>query len=135
MSKKYVFPLSCVIMFILWHCAGTNQDGSNELTVTGVVVFPDSTRVQEATVRTEPPSSVVQTNVEGAFEIKFGLRPGDYEFVADYEEKEGRSTARIQYGDNMEIFIMIGKKIDLRQLEANKIRMSTKGSGIKRTEQ
>ena len=135
MSKKYFFPLSCLIMFILWHCAGTNQSGSNELTVTGVVLFPDSTWVQGAKVTTVPPSTVVQTNVDGSFEIEYGLKPGIFEFVAEYEKKEGRSRAKVQYGDNGEIVIIIGKEIDLQQIDANKLRKSTKGSGKKRTGQ
>lgn len=134
--KKYF--LLYILSAILLTCASSSNKGNsagtenNDLYIEGVVQTPRGTPVVEAIVRTMPESESVRTDSEGRFIISKGLRPGKYEFIAEYMGNQGVTTAGVQYGDAGNLLIKLGMRIDMETMDPGKDRDPNARGGEKR---
>jgi hypothetical protein len=123
MKTLYLLALLAVCGVILMSCSGSKKLGAKEssvqeastkkLFIRGFVMFPDSSRVAGAAVRTEPPSEFVTTATDGSFSISEGLNPALYDFIAEYQGEQGKTTAPVQFTSAEKagyILIFIGKE-------------------------
>jgi len=109
--------------------------GSKKITIRGVVIRPDSSRVENAAVRTQPPSEIVYTDADGMFTISEGLLPGPYEFIAEVRGNEGRTRVPLQYGKvkgAQYIYVKMGATLQMRAMQPGDERLPSMSKGKKR---
>ncbi|GEM_PF-4801177 len=137
MNVKCFLILSIGCGIFLQSCSGSGQlNNSGRLMIQGFVMRPDSSLVEGAFVRSEPPSEQVKSAVDGSFKISQGLKVGLYEFIAEFKGYEGRTTSPVQFGksENMGyIVIMIGKTMEMKPLKPGDIRIPSPGPGKTRS--
>jgi hypothetical protein len=124
--------LSLLLVLILG-VASQYCGGSKKIIIKGVVIRPDSSRVEGAAVRTQPPSEIVYTNTDGVFTISEGLQPGAYEFIAEVQGNEGRTRAPIQYSKRAQVIVVkIGATLQMRPMQPGDERLPSISKGKKR---
>ncbi len=109
--------------------------GSKKITIVGYVIKPDSSRVDHAAVRTQPPSEIVYTDPDGKFTITEGLQPGPYEFIAEIKGNEGRTRVPLEYGKrkgSQYIFIKMGTTMQMNAMQPGDTRLPSQQRGKKR---
>jgi hypothetical protein len=132
MSVRRVLSL---LFILLLGAASQNCGGSKKITIKGVVIRPDNSRVQGAEVRTKPESEIVYTNTDGEFAISLGLQPGTYEFIAEDRGNEGRTRVPVQFGRSkgaQYIYIKIGATLQMQAMQPGDERLPVLIRGKKR---
>ncbi|MFQ5570532.1 MAG: carboxypeptidase-like regulatory domain-containing protein [Rhodothermales bacterium] len=106
---------ACLGVVLLSRCSGAeNNTKQPDLTVTGIVIMPDSSLLFGAEISTEPPTGYVSTDEEGRFGISLP-RPAVYTFIAThpdarYRDMEGRITeVQVDYSQTPYLVIMLGR--------------------------
>lgn len=140
---KVTLLTSLVVSLILAIHIGCASSGSQRntvdsgLVVSGRVILPDSSAVPGAFVRTEPPSENLAADNEGWFSVTRLPGPNEYTFVAEHPDgafDEGRTTARVEYGDTEGIiYIVIGKTQRMDLLDPGDRSLQNRRRGKKRT--
>lgn len=125
---------------LLAGCAGSERATEvHNLTVTGVVIMPDSTVLFGAEISTDPPTSYVSTDEDGHFWLAMP-RPDTYAFIAThpdarYRDMEGRIT-EVTVGQAQEsphLIIMIGRTQRMPLMEVDERAPPALRRGKKRT--
>ena len=127
-------------LVLLAGCTGSERTTETQtLTVTGVVIMPDSTVLFGAEIGTDPPTSYVSTDEEGRFWLSMP-RPDTYAFIAThpdarYRDMEGRIT-EVTVGETQEsphLIIMIGRTQRMSLMEVGERAPPALRRGKKRT--
>lgn len=75
---------------------GADGPGPEEgVDVAGAVLMPDSTVAPDATVWTDPPTGVDQTNEQGLFRFEDPVEPGIYTVHAELENLQGSTLYQL----------------------------------------
>lgn len=130
-----VLVLCCIV-----GCGSSKKQvtaNDSALIVSGRVILPDSSGVSGAIVRTSPPSETVAADQDGWFNLTRLPGPNEYTFVAQHPDgafEEGRTTARVEYGNNEGVvFIVIGKSQRMDLLDPGDRSLQNRRRGKKRT--
>ena len=140
--KRYVHSARCagLAMVLLAGCTASERATDvQEMTVTGVVIMPDSTVLFGAEISTDPPTSYVSTDEDGRFWLAMP-RPDTYAFIAThpdarYRDMEGRITeVKIEQGpERPHLVIMIGRTQRMPLMEVGERAPPALRRGKKRT--
>jgi len=129
--------LAVAFGILLPGCSSTGRlNNSDRLTIKGFVMRPDSSRVKGAIIRSEPPSELVTSATDGSFTISQGLKPGQYDFIAEDKGYEGRTTSPVQFGKSERmgyIVIIIEKTMQMKPLKPGDNRIPSTVRGEKRS--
>ena len=137
MLKKIMLLFFLVLIQIIYSCASNNSirkpitsTSSSILVVSGKVFYPDGKPVPGASVSSEPPSMITNTNTEGHFVIDKGLVPGKYSFIADFNGVKGRiNEAVVQYGDTLRVEIKLGANVRMHPVQDGSLEAGYSGGG------
>ncbi|HOH07840.1 MAG TPA: carboxypeptidase-like regulatory domain-containing protein [bacterium] len=134
--------IPCIALGLFLSCAssgtgggaGSSRSGSSQdLVITGTVVYADGHSVKGAIVTTDPLSEQVATDATGAFEISRGLAPGSITVKAEIRGNQGSVKMDLQYGAIDPIKIRLGENIEFSTVSGDSLRIFIPSAGESRT--
>lgn len=115
---------------------GLAERPDSEVYASGRVVYPDTTAVPKAYVKTEPYAGAVLADSSGRFVFTKPLSEKEYTFIAEKGEMKGKTTGVSVPGDRVPktVWIVVGAgERSLDAMSIDSIRANPGGPGLKRT--
>ncbi len=125
--------LSCAASGSGGRAAAGRSGATQDLVITGTVVYADGQLVPGAIVTTDPLSEQVPTDANGAFEISRGLVPGPITVKAELRGNQGSVRMDLQYGATDPIKIKLGENIEFSAVSGDSLRNYVPNAGESRT--